>query len=317
MQKIQLYFLFIFIFATCSLSAQYTDQINSNRPGESQGAFSVGKSIFQIEGGLTALKEKHDLLVTETAGVNSNINLRWGLFFEQLEFNLDVTYQIDQFTTILGQENRNNFKRTVVGAKYLIYDPFKKRDNKPNLYSWKANQKFKWNQFIPAVSVFAGTNINFNNPYTFKNDAPFSPKIIIIAQNQFSSGYVLVTNIIADKFTTEFPTYGYIVTLTKGFSEKWSGFLENQGYMSDFYADSLLRGGAAFLIKNNIQLDASVSTNFKNTPSILYGGVGLSWRFEKNYKPTKLKDSKGGKSTKKEKTKKRKDEVTPVSPAQK
>ena len=136
---------------------------------------------------------------------------------------------------------------------------------------------------------------------------------MLIAQNQFSSGYVLVTNIIADKFTTEFPSYGYIVTLTKGFSEKWSGFIENQGYMSDFYADSLLRGGAAVLIKNNIQIDASVSTNFKNTPSILYGGVGLSWRFEKNYKPTKLQVSKGGKSDKKTKSKKRKDEVQPTA----
>jgi hypothetical protein len=313
MQNLKKYLALFLVLITAMLTAQYTDQINSNRPGESQGAFSVGKSIFQIEGGLTALKEKHNLLFTDTAGVNSNLNFRYGLFFEQLEFNLELIYQMDQFTTNLGQENRNNLKKTVVGAKYLIFDPYKNRDNKPNLYSWKANNRFKWSQFIPAVSLFAGANITFDSPYTFKNDAPFSPKIMLIAQNQFSSGYVLVTNIIADKFTTEFPSYGYIVTLTKGFSEKWSGFIENQGYMSDFYADSLLRGGAAVLIKNNIQIDASVSTNFKNTPSILYGGVGLSWRFEKNYKPTKLQVSKGGKSDKKTKSKKRKDEVQPTA----
>ena len=30
---------------------QYTDQINSNRPGASVGAFSVGKNVIQFEGG--------------------------------------------------------------------------------------------------------------------------------------------------------------------------------------------------------------------------------------------------------------------------
>jgi hypothetical protein len=31
--------------------AQYTDQINSNRPGETMSAFSVGKSVIQLETG--------------------------------------------------------------------------------------------------------------------------------------------------------------------------------------------------------------------------------------------------------------------------
>ena len=294
--------------------SQYTDQINSNRPGESQGAFSVGRSIFHIEGGLTGLKEKHTLLFTETQGMNATMNFRWGILREQLEFNMDLMYQADQFTNILGTENRNGLRKTIIGAKYLIYDPFKKRDNKPNVYSWRANNKFKWNQFIPAVAVFAGANLNFQNIYTFSSDPIVSPKIMIIAQNQFSNGLVLVTNIISDKFTSDFPSYGYIITLTKGFSEKWSGFVENQGYKSDFYADSILRGGAAFLFQKNFQIDASISTNFKSTPSILYGGMGLSWRFEKNYKPTKLKTQKTGKAekTKKDKNPQRKDAVTPA-----
>ena len=317
MFKIKYITVVFFLFLTKSVLAQYTDQINSNRPGESQGAFSVGKSIFQIEGGLTALKEKHDLLYTQTRGFNGNVNFRWGLFFEQLEINLEATYQKDQFTTILGSEGRNGVKKTIIGAKYLFFDPFKNKDNKPNLYSWKANHSFKWKQFIPALSLYAGANLNFNNPYTFKGDPIASPKIVLIAQNQFDGGYVLVTNIIADKFTSAFPSYGYILTLTKGFSEKWSGFIENQSFKSNYYADSILRGGAAFLLKKNIQLDGSVSTNFKNTPSILYGGIGLSWRFEKNYKPIRIKDkNNGGKSSKKDKTddaKKRNDQV-PTTP---
>ena len=41
--------LFLFIFSSSILIAQYTDQINSNRPGASIGAFSVGKNVYQSE----------------------------------------------------------------------------------------------------------------------------------------------------------------------------------------------------------------------------------------------------------------------------
>jgi hypothetical protein len=48
-----------------------------------------------------------------------------------------------------------------------------------------------------------------------------------------------------------------------------------------FYSDAILRGGAAYLINNNLQIDASI-TNFKDTPTVLYGGIGFSWRYDGN-----------------------------------
>ena len=47
------------------LFAQYTETINSNRPGRSQGAFSVGNGVLQGEAGLRAGRDNHDLLNTE------------------------------------------------------------------------------------------------------------------------------------------------------------------------------------------------------------------------------------------------------------
>ena len=68
------------------------------------------------------------------------------------------------------------------------------------------------------------------------------------------------------------------------------------------------------MLQNNLQVDASISKNFKDTPDILYGGVGLSWRFDKKHKPVKIEnDEEGGKRVdkkkKEKKEKKRKDEV--------
>jgi len=182
-------------------------------------------------------------------------------------------------------------KETVFGAKYLIYDPFKNYEKKVNLYSWKVNRKYNWRQLVPAVSVFAGANLTLSdNPFYFSPEASISPKIMLITQNHFGGGkWVFVTNIIANYIATDFPSYGYVLTLTRGFSDKWSGFIENQGFKSDFYSDAIVRGGAAYLINKDLQIDASLSNSLKNTPSLLYGGVGLSWRFTGNYKEVRMK----------------------------
>ncbi|AWA30709.1 hypothetical protein HYN48_11770 [Flavobacterium magnum] len=312
MSKTRICFLLLSFFGAKSISAQYTDVINSNRPGKSLSAFSVGKSVFQAEGGLSGFVEKHKLLATDTNGIDADLSLRWGLFYEQLEFMFDLQYQYDAYNTPLGSENRSALRQTVIGAKYLFYDPNKNYEEKPNLKSWKASHKFKWREFIPAVAAYAGVNLNFDNPFTFETDPAVSPKLMVITQNQFSGGYVFVTNIIADKVTSDFPSYGLILTLTKGITEKWSAFIENQNYKSDYYSDALLRGGAAYLIKENIQLDASVTFNMKETPSVFSGGIGLSWRFDKNYKPVLIRSGKNDdkdKDKKKKKKKKRKDEV--------
>jgi hypothetical protein len=280
----------IFILPNLNYS-QHTDQINSNRPGETMSAFSVGKSVIQVESGIYGIQEHHSILNYDGNGFGIDMTLRWGLFLEKLELIADFQYQYEQVTSPLSSVDKSAFKQTVIGAKYLIYDPFKNYEKKINVYSWKANHSFNWHQLIPAVSVFAGANVTLaNNPYYFSPDAAISPKIMAIAQNHLGDGsWVFVTNIIADYIGTDYPSYGYGITLTKGFNRRWSGFLENQGYMSDFYSDSIVRGGAAFLIHDDMQIDASISTSLKNTPSILYGGIGFSWRYDANYKEVRMK----------------------------
>ena len=317
MSNLKTALLFILISLPSLNYGQHTDQINSNRPGETMSAFAVGKSVFQIESGLYGIKENHRLLGYDANGFGLDLTLRWGLFMEKLELIADLQYQNEKFITPYSETKKSALKQTVLGAKYLIYDPFKNYEKKINVYSWKANHAFNWHQLIPAVSVFAGANLSFSdNPYSFTNQASISPKIMVITQNHLGDGtWVFVTNIIGDYIATDYPSYGYVVTLTKGFNDKWSGFVENQGYKSDFYSDAIVRGGAAYLLNKDIQIDASISTSLKDTPSILYGGVGVSWRYDANYKEVRMSLDKGGnkksKSQKKaeKKNKKRKDAI--------
>ena len=300
--------------------AQYTDLINSNRPGKSMSAFSVGKTVIQAEGGIYGIQEKHDLLRYEANGFGTELSVRYGAFFDQFEFNLESQYQYDWYKAPLVNDTRGGFKQMTFGAKYLVFDPFLKlKDDKPNVYSWKANHRFKWRQLIPALAGYAGVNFGIgDNPFNYApsniEEPSFSPKATIIAQNQFGSRWVLVTNISYDKIGTDFASINYILTLTRGFNSQWSGFFENQGYNGDYYSDGVFRIGAAYLFHKNMQLDASLGKNVKGTPSIMNASVGFSWRFADKYEEVKIEKDNGSKMDKKmkkkaDKEKKRKDQV--------
>jgi len=307
MYKIKILLLFSFLLITSVHYSQHTDEINSNRPGETMSAFSVGKSVIQVETGVYGIKENHSILNYDANGFGIDMTLRYGFLLEKLELIADIQYQYEQLTPSIKFPDKSAFKQTVLGAKYLIYDPFKNYEKKINVFSWKANHSFDWHQLIPAVSIFAGANFTLaDNPYYFSPDAAITPKIMLITQNHLGDGsWVFVMNIIGDYIGTDFPSYGYGITLTKGINEKWSGFVENQGYKSDFYSDAILRGGAAYLINNSMQIDASISTSLKTTPSILYGGFGFSWRYDTNYKEVRMKIDTGD-STKKAKRREKK-----------
>ena len=272
-------------FISNKISAQYTEIINSNRPGDSQSAFSVGSNVIQIETGAYLLNEKHELLDNKVKGIGLNFMLRYGLILEELEIQVSGVYQNDQFTdmrsNIDAEYNRSNFKKFKIGAKYLVYDPYKNRDDRPNLYSYWANNKFKWSSLIPAVSVYAGINIDGkNNPYTAHGIKGVSPTFTIATQNNFSNNFVLITNLILERIGTNQNDFEYITTLTYAINSQWVSFIEAHGINSDFYAENMLKFGAAYLSNEDLQLDASLIINFKDTPKIFYINFGGSYRFD-------------------------------------
>lgn len=276
----------LFSFMALQGFSQYTDVINSNRPGVSRSAFSVGTNVAQLEVGPYIIKEKRTPAPTyDVSGFGIDFAARYGLFFEELEINIEGTYQNDSKTfasSLNTEEDRANFKFAAIGAKYLIYDPYKNAgEDKPNLYSWKANQRFKWKTLIPAVAIYAGANYDTeSNPYTAPGIDGFSPKVMVATQNNFSGGWVFVMNFIKDRIGTDQSDFQYILTLTHSFSPKWVIFGETQGIKSDFYADNLFRFGGAYLLGKDFQLDTALTFNTKDTPSVFSVNFGMSYRLD-------------------------------------
>jgi len=286
MKSIKTYITSALLLVSFGLFAQYTDVINSNRPGVSRSAFSVGTNVIQLEAGPYIIKEKHTPLDYKVSGFGVDFAARYGLLWEPLEINIEGTYQRDKLTNnrsaISTEDKRANFKYVTIGAKYLVYDPYKKEgEEQPNLYSWKANHQFKWKSLIPAVSVYLGANFDSkNNPYTAPGVEGFSPKAMVATQNNFSSGWVFVTNFILDRIGSDQSDFSFILTLTKAINEQWVVFGETQGIKSDFYADNLFRFGGAYLWSKDLQLDTALTFNTKDTPSVFSVNFGVSYRLD-------------------------------------
>ncbi|WP_037325105.1 transporter [Salinimicrobium terrae] len=283
--RIYAIFFLLFLCGSFLATAQYTETINSNRPGNSQGAFAVGPMVLQIEAGGQFGHDEHVLLQTDTELWGIDYAVRFGFLLEELEINVMGSY-LDQTTSyIVGANTENygisNFNSNAIGVKYLIYDPYKNaKEKKPNLYSWKANQRFDWSVFIPAVALYAGANFSFgDNPYLYEGQGKYTPRAAVITQNNWGP-WVLVLNVIGDRIGDEYPSYSGIATLTHSFSSKFAMFGEFQTLISDIYSDEIARGGFAYLFHKNFQADISGLINFKDTPSRWQVAGGLSYRFD-------------------------------------
>jgi hypothetical protein len=279
--------------------SQYTDVINSNRPGLSVSAYAIGTNVLQAEFGVAYEQQDHSRLATESNILGADLSLRYGLLFETLELNYEGTFDNQNKTyTNTGVEIKNtDFSRNRIGLKFLVYDPFKNpENNKPNLYSWKANYGFKLKNLIPAVSVYAGANFVLGDNPFYRGDPTVSPRVMVATQSRLTPRFVLISNIAYDRLGTDFPEWNYTVSLSHAFRDpKWSVFVENQGIKSDRYSDVLLRGGVAHLLGENMQVDMNLGASFKNTPSRIFAAMGFSYRVDMHKDKVKaIEDQKAG-----------------------
>ena len=304
-------YILVFVFLSGLLHAQYTDQINSNRPGASIGAFAVGKGIIQFEGGFEYRKYKHEGYNNSTLqGTILFLSARWGFLSERLELTYQGSFMFDKLTNKISikeiELERKGFLQNFLGVKYLIYDPFKKEEE-INVYSWNANNGFKLKHLIPAVSITLGGNFIFgeDNPYPFgdvfntlyrpiffqnlniptEKEPFFSLRGVLATQSHFLGTWVFVTNFIYDRYLTEKTAKSYILTLTHTFHPLWSVYLENEGLFTERYNDQIFRTGAAYLLSDNIQLEGTIGVNTNSYPSALFVNLGVSYRlnFHKDF----------------------------------
>ena len=285
------------------LNSQYTESINSNRPGTSHGAFSVGKDVLQFELGISQLNLNHKYLDNASVkGISINYNVRYGLHFENLELFLKggfIKREITNFTIngrFFATRDEKFFNEHKVGLKYLIFDPFKNKEwHGMSMYSWKKNNRIRLTDFIPAISVFTGgdfvlvDHIQYDDhfyrtkqqQYLYPDQAPFSPFFGIATQNHFQGKWVVVNNISIENLVGEYSNINYLFTLTHNLTNpKWSIFVEFQHFDNQIYSDNLFKFGIANLLSKNSQIDLNFGGSIKDTPTYSYFDLGFSQRID-------------------------------------
>ncbi len=273
---------------------QYTEVINSRRPGFSDSPYSVGTKIYQVEAGLfykdvggflywdPILEES---IAYSSSSFGSDISFRTGQFFEQLEFSLDmavVSENRDYTSPAVYNATAFGFSKLTIGAKYMVYKP-EYADKSKEIKSWKARHSFDKRRLIPAVGVYAGLNTNLLTEL-HKNPEGVSPRFGIYTQNDLTDRMIVLLNFISDKAFTNEAENSYIITVTYTLHQNWSIFAENQGFFRKNVPNDFQFGaGGAYLINPNMQADVSARMIFDERGDNTYiVGGGLSWRLDRH-----------------------------------
>lgn len=296
MKKVFLAFLILTCFQ--QINAQYTNIINSKRPGFSESPYGVGTDVYQFESGLYYINNDDPSLTAKPETMGGELFFRFGKFIERLEINMNVAYQKDEVKNYIGENFYiNGFSVLTFGAKYFIYQP-EYADRSKEIRSWKRKTAFDKKRLIPSVGLYAGAHSNLLSDL-YKKDA-MSFKAAVLLQNDFSNRLVLITNLIVDDISSEDLFYSYILTVTYAINQNWSFFVENVGrYQSEYKPKYQLGTGIAYLFSPNLQVDASVRTNIFADYSHNYASAGFAWRLDRHKdklvakkKPAKKKKTK-------------------------
>ena len=290
--KLKKFWITLFFLLSQTLFAQYTNIINSNRPGFSESPYSVGTKVYQLETSL--LYESTDIHPTFSKSQSYGVDFlfRTSFFKEKLEFNLNLAYQNEQisFQNIFNSSYyKNGIRKLTIGAKYLIYEQ-KYKDKSKEIRSWVERNRFDFKRLIPTVAAYVGINTGVPDDVFVTKD--FSPKAGVLLQNDLSDNFNIITNLYYDRIGTELPEFSYIVTATYSFSPRWSIFIENQTLFDKYKYQSNIGSGIAFLYNRNIQINSSIRLLADSSRSGFYSSVGLSYRFDRHVdKITKLDEN--------------------------
>ncbi len=284
---------FFFIGSSHLLNAQYTNVINSNRPGFSESPYSVGSGIYQLETGFFYNSSKIVRTFTIPKSFGYNMFFRTSFFNERLEFNSNFTLQKDKvaFKNVFTSDyNTSGISDLSFGAKYLVFHQ-EYEDKSKEVRSWKRRHAFDWKRAIPSVAVYLGVNTNLvNDIYKLEY---LTPKVGLLLQNNLSKDLNIVTNIFYDNIGSSYSELSYIITGTYAINHVWSTFLEHQGRYNKHQINNNFGTGIAYLSSRHFQVDASTRLNFNGKTTEFYAGIGFSFRLDRYVPKFDLLDEKG------------------------
>ncbi len=286
-------FIISFFIGSVMVFAQYTEVINSNKPGFSESPYSVGKGVYQFESNIFLRNTSISTTFSKPQSLGIEMLFRTSFFLDKLELNAQITYQKDKIAfknIITSHYFTSGLSRMTIGAKYLVYQQTYK-DKSKEIRSWKRRNAFDITRLIPSVAVYLGMNTDFVND--IHKTGSITPKVGVLLQQNLTQDFNVITNFYYDNIGTDFAQYSYIITLTQSFSNRWSAFFENQMVIQKYQNNINLGAGLAYLYNRNLQFNTSARLIFEGKTQGYYAGLGVSYRIDKHQDPFIEIDNKG------------------------
>ncbi|MFZ1264433.1 MAG: transporter [Chitinophagaceae bacterium] len=239
-----------------SLKAQ-GKKIDTDRPDQTESAFTVPARWIQVETGFT--REKI-----------SAKTVSWTLPTILSKYGLSKKWEL----RLLTEYNAQSFSY----ANYRLTDTF---GLLPITVGFKVNLIEEKN-LLPRISLIGYTGLNRLS--SRKTNAHFgsffSPGIRFTFQNSLSENAAIGYNFGLEwEDTQEPPTWFY--TFAPGFDlgEKWYGYIEAFGFLRKNEAPQhSLDAGIAYYISNNVKIDLSAGFGISKAAPKNYVAVGFSFR---------------------------------------
>ncbi len=248
----KLFLLSLFLLSTNLLYAQYAESIRSGRPGQSIGAFTLGRNVFQHQGGYSFSTETEN----ETGGLetqNFNHVFRLGIL-ERLEFSglvnhLHSSYELNKTSFV-----QSGINTLALGGRYALIEN---------------------NGITPALAIQSRYILPIQTgDFNSKKGGLTS---ILASFNRLNDHLSLVTNWIW-AYRNEKHNYNYTCSLNLSLNEKWGTFIEMFGSIDPLTTN--FDTGLSYLLNNDVQFDGSFGLTGIDKNTEVFLDIGISWRLD-------------------------------------
>ncbi len=253
-------FLWVLSFGMTAQENEGIPEMITDRPDATESANTLPKKYFQVETGAFFESFETGNFKTQVVGYNTTL-LRYGLL-ENFELRMGWSFEEGR-TFIDGKESNNvssGFSPLLLGMKVAI---------------------LKENGLLPQIGLIGHVHL----PYIASTD--YRPETTGI-DFRFAFAHSLTENSglsynLGAEWGNDSPEAAYIYTLSyaRGLTGKLSAYIEIYGDLPENNrTNHFYDAGLTYLLKPNIQLDATVGRSFTEGQDILVSG-GVSFRIPK------------------------------------
>lgn len=248
-------FIFQLLFLSGIVHAQFYETIRSARPGQSIGASTVGKNIFQLQSGVDYSGYENTNTGKKSNALLTNTGLRFGLT-EMFEVGASFEYKTESVTENNIANHHYGLSNMVIGIRHQISIG---EGIVPGI-------GFQFRLRLPVMSDY----------YQIDHIAP---SFVFVTSQQLSQSITLITNLGSSwNGIDATPTGLYTINLSGALTKSFGIFVENYGSLTSGIFETRMDTGMAWLVTNNLQLDVLGGWGNNHGLKDYFISTGVSWR---------------------------------------